>query len=263
MKVTWLQSDVFFQASTNLSWTERTKTTELQHTWWVQNNKNATCSVWFSVLDKTERSDRLSLLLQGVLKQKNSPRLCDGSHRQVGRSHPEEWCTSSKMVLCKSTTPDSTTFTPGWSWPSRTVPLRPRLSTRCLWRERDAPRLWTWWRPTEQVSALISRDAPGPQTVTSAPPCSCRNTTGFSSMCRTPLILVMLIMPTSSVSTRSEELQVIGFLLCILVVPKMSQAGVNLIHAEGDNNCTEQHNMKWSVMLKPRENITHALCCQL
>lgn len=191
-----------------------------------------------SVPHRTERGDIISLLLQGGLKKQNSLRLCDGSLMQVGRSHPEEWHTSLKMVLCKSTRPDSTTFTHEWSWSLRTALLHPRSFTQCLWGERDAPHRWPWWRPTEPVSALSSRGTPGPQRVTSAPPCSCRNTTEFLWIYRTLFIWVMHIMPTSLVCTRSEELGVMA--LCFSVIILLQWKNVN---------CSECLRQEWILLI--------------
>lgn len=151
--------------------------------------------------------DTVPLLLQGGLK-KGTPILCAGIRGRVGLSHPEESLTSFRTAPCKSTRPDSSTSTPEWSWSLRTVTSSPHLFTLCLWGEKESPYPWPWWRPTERVSAPSIQDARGPQRVTSAPPCSCRNKTGSLWMFRSPILSVMNIMPTSLVFTRSEELEV-------------------------------------------------------
>lgn len=168
------------------------------------------------------------VLLQGVLKKKNSPRLCDGICTQAGRTHLEALLTSIKTVRYELMRPDSITFIHEWSWSLQTVPLHPFLFTLRLWGEKDALHLWLWWRPTEQVFALSSQDTPGPQRVTSAPPCTCRSMTEFLWMYLTPVILLMHITPTSLVFTRSEVLEVMCYFLIIVVL--LQWKNVDLTH---------------------------------
>jgi len=159
----------------------------------------------FSILHRTERGNRISPLLQGGLKPQCSLKLCAGILMQRGRSSLEPWPTGLKMVPCKSMRRDSTTFIHGWSWSFSIVLLPHRSYIRCLWGEQDTTCLLPWWRPTERVYAL-SRETPGPQRVTSAPPWSCKNSTEYLLMHLTQNILVTHIMATSLVSTRSDGL---------------------------------------------------------
>lgn len=134
--------------------------------------------LWFSNLHRTERGNIISPLLQGRINKMDPIKPCVGSRRPVGPSQSVVCLTGLKMEPCRSMRPDSTIFTHVWSLSSSTVFLNTHSLTPCLWGEQDTPYLWNWWRPTERA-APSRRGTHGPQTVTSALHCSCRNMTEF------------------------------------------------------------------------------------